>query len=144
MASLVILGKDGTVDVKVSGSLSPTGAKLDVSNGETLSWREHFGPVPKKIRRVLLLRYGAAEAFVNPEGISRIAVQIESPNWKDMHQLILCVTAYAGGHIRYLGGQGPSDFSFVRGVGNDVRHLYEKTLTLLTSLRKKIGFRIAT
>ncbi len=146
MASLVIL-KNGLTHQSCGGFLSPTGTNLDIPDGCTLSWRDMFRQSPKVEDKVQLLQYGAAEALLvpwNSDDIRMLKVQIESPNWEDMHQLIQHVMAYTGGHVRYLGEQGPNDSSFVRGVKNDVRRFYREIRTRITAFRKRIGFRIAT
>jgi hypothetical protein len=144
MATLVLL-INGVTTKGFGGSLSPTGANLNIPDGGILSWRSMFGPGPKVGDEAQLLQYGAAEALIEPwelNGTRMLKVQIESPNWADMHRLIQHATAYTGGHVVRL-GEKSNDSSFVRGVANDVRHLCGKIRAYATSLRKKIRLRIA-
>ena len=140
MASMLLLDKQGR---RVGDALSCiTGApsEMTLPAGYILSWSNVFSLPEGEVLKMSLLHLGKARIWV--EGESRIpVVRIESTDPQDMTSAIEHVIGLVGGNVQTVVPSSPTDDSFTRGVGNDLRRLWAYLVTKCRGLRR-LDFRL--
>lgn len=141
MPQMVMINSSGVVCAKLGPIVNVK--NLKVSQGEMLSWENHFlTGVPKELCRTSILDHGAAKIYIRPIADTVIA-RIESPNAQDMHEAIELITLYLGGSKGAFSPMATSANSFIEGVRNDLVSLRQKLSRWFRSALQRFGFKIA-